>query len=124
MKLRLRGNSVRLRLTQGEVADLIRTGRVDDAVAFGPGERLSYALACTDTPTLAARFAAGAIEVSLPAALAKDWASSERVGLDGEQSIGDGESLRILVEKDFTCLRPRTGEDDGDAFPNPNETCA
>jgi hypothetical protein len=32
-------------------------------------------------------------------------------------------SLQILVEKDFACLTPRKGEDDGDAFPNPNETC-
>jgi hypothetical protein len=123
MKLRLRGNSLRLRLAQGEVAELVRTGRVEETVAFGPRERLSYALTCKETAAIAARFEAGAVEVSLPAGLAMDWASSERVGLEAEQPIGEGAHLRILVEKDFACLKPRTGENDSDAFPNPNTSC-
>src|SRR5438093_3090873 len=118
MKLRIRGSSIRLRLTQAEVAHVAGEGRVEDAIAFGPGERLVYALVSADVPALRARYAAGRIEVAAPSVLAREWAASERVGMEGEQG-----ELKILVEKDFACLTPRTDEDDTDAFPNPNETC-
>jgi hypothetical protein len=124
MKLRIRGNSIRLRLTQGEVQTLAEKGRVEDAIAFAPGSRLVYALATSDSrDALAARLDGARVEVTLPSALAKDWAASTRVGIEGEQPIGEGEPLRILVEKDFACLHPRKGEDDRDAFANPNDSC-
>ncbi len=124
MKLRIRGNSIRLRLTQAEVQTLADQGRVEDAIAFAAGSRLVYALAFGDA--LGARLESGRamlVEVTLPAALAKEWASSSRVGVEGEQPVSGGEPLRILVEKDFACLHPRKGEDDRDAFPNPNDSC-
>jgi hypothetical protein len=37
--------------------------------------------------------------------------------------VGDGKTLRILVEKDFACLTKPPHEDDADAFPNPNKSC-
>ncbi len=123
MKLRIRGNSIRLRLTRGEVAAIAASGRVEDAIAFGPGERLVYALACGEVDALRARLGGGVVEVTAPAAVAREWASSDRVGLEGEQPIGGGDVLTIIVEKDFACLKPRADEDDADAFPNPNETC-
>lgn len=124
MKLRVRGNSIRLRLTQREVAELATKGRVEESVAFAPGERLAYALVCGDAPALRARCVQGSIEVSIPSSLAKDWAAGEQLGLEAEQPIGPGETLRILVEKDLACIRPRTGEDDTDAYPNPKDHCS
>ncbi len=121
MKLRIRGNSIRLRLTQGEVQTLAEKGRVEDAIAFAPGSRLVYALAFGGS--LGAKLEGSRVEVTLPAAQGKEWASSTRVGLEGEQPIAGGEPLRILVEKDFACLHPRKGEDDRDAYPNPNDSC-
>jgi hypothetical protein len=119
MKLRIRGSSIRLRLTQGEVADLAAKGRIEEATVFGGGERFGYALvASAGATSVGARFVGGAIEVTVPAARARAWAASDEVGIEGE----DG-ALRIAIEKDFKCLTPRTGEDDADAFPNPNESC-
>jgi hypothetical protein len=40
------------------------------------------------------------------------------VSLHGEQPLEHG-VLRILVEKDFTCVEPRDGEDQSDLYPNP-----
>ena len=54
---------------------------------------------------------------------ARVWAEGEGLALEEVQSLGDGEVLRILVEKDLTCLIHRSGEDDADAFPNPAEHC-
>jgi hypothetical protein len=126
MKLRIRGNSLRLRLSRGEVTELADRGRIDDAIVFGssPEARLGYSAVCADgVSVLSARIGAASIGVTLPASLARAWAASDDVGLEAEQPIGDGEVLRLLVEKDFACLTARTGEDDGDAFPNPNVSC-
>jgi hypothetical protein len=126
MKLRIRGNTLRLRLSRGEVNELAERGEVRDGIAFGPEEtaRLGYAIVASDDATVtSARLAGGSVEVIVPRPLAREWATSETVGIEAEQAIGAGLSLQILVEKDFACLTPRKGEDDGDAFPNPNETC-
>ena len=125
MKLRIRGNSLRLRLSRREVTELAEQGRVEDAIAFGagPASRLVYALAVSDeAPAAFAHLEGGRIQVTLPTASAREWTSSDRVGIEAEQPNGDGSVLRILVEKDFECLVTRPGEDDRDAYPNPNRT--
>ena len=122
MKLRIRGNSLRLRLGQAEVARVGEGGRVEETVAFGaaPEARLVYAVeASATTSTIAATYAANVVTVALPLALARSWAAGDAVGLEAQQAIGGGGVLSILVEKDFACLKPRTGEDDTDAFPHP-----
>jgi hypothetical protein len=44
MKLRLKGNSIRVRLDRRDIERLIDEGRVHDAVRFGPGLAFSYAV--------------------------------------------------------------------------------
>jgi hypothetical protein len=126
MKLRIRGNTLRLRLSRGEVNELAERGEVRDGIAFGASatERLGYAIVASDSATVtSARLSSGNVEVLVPRALAREWAASETVGFEAEQAVGSGSPLQLLVEKDFACLTPRKGEDDTDAFPNPNETC-
>lgn len=123
MKLRIKGNSLRLRLTRGEVARLGETGRVDDRIRFGPGAQLTYALIAADVPAVQAAFADGTVTVAVPEALVQDWVGSERVGFEAVQALDDGDSLRLLVEKDFACLTVRAGEDDSDAYANPMTAC-
>ena len=122
MKIRMRGNSLRLRLLRGEVGALARGGRVTETIAFGggPGERLVCVLAADPAvPQTQARFTDGTIEVLVPVALALQWSQSEAVGIEHEQAIDAGRSLHILIEKDFACLAPRTGEEDDGTFANP-----
>jgi len=120
MKLRIRDNSLRLRLTRGEVDALIREGKVLAHVRFSPEDRLLYALAqAPDATRVSARFAQGELLVVVPSPMARSWAASEEVGMEAEQAIGAEGVLRILIEKDFACLKPREGEDDLDAFPHP-----
>jgi hypothetical protein len=59
--------------------------------------------------------------VTIPAAEVHDWATSDRVSIYGSELLAGGDSLAILVEKDFTCLQPRAGEDESDMFPHPRE---
>jgi len=118
MKLRIRGSSLRLRITKGEVERLRAGQMVVETVPFGPSA-LSYALRVAETPAIHAHFEAGRIEVEVPRALAEEWLGSERVGIAAEQVVGEGGPLQILLEKDFACLKPRQGDDDSDAFPHP-----
>jgi hypothetical protein len=50
MKLRLKGNSIRVRLDRRDIEGLIDRGRIDEAVRFGPGLAFSYAVAVSVAP--------------------------------------------------------------------------
>jgi hypothetical protein len=126
MKLRIKGDSLRLRLTKGEVSQLDTGGVVEERVRFGGGAALVYRLRRDPNASgLSASFADGAVEVRVPEACVHPWASSNEVTLAGAQPLAAGEELRIVVEKDFACLAPREGEDESDHFENPSvgKTC-
>ncbi len=127
MKLRIRGNFVRLRLTQSEVARLAETGAVEETVEFGlrPEQRFVYALEkAAGAETVRADFDGGSLRVWIPEAEAEKWTSSNQVGIEARQPLGGEKELQILIEKDFACLAERPGEDESDAFPNPSEGTA
>lgn len=120
MKLRIRGNSLRIRVVRAELDVLREQGAVSDAIVFPDGRRLSYGLQVSQGETaLAARFEGDAIVIAIPSALAGRWYGEREVGLEGEQTLPDGQILRLLIEKDFPCLTVRPGEDDSDAFARP-----
>ena len=118
MKLRIRGNSIRLRLSQGEVERFATEGKVEDSVEFAPGQRtFTYALESDGhRENVAAEYADDRLCVYVPARVASEWSTSEQVGFGSpEGAVGP----RVMVEKDFACLTPRTGEDESDMFPHP-----
>jgi hypothetical protein len=125
MKLRIRGNSLRLRLTRGEVAEIGAGCAVEETIEFGgePSQKLIYALVpADDLESPDAVFDSGRIAVFIPKSQAAEWARTSQIGIEAEKPIGDdadGRSLRILIEKDFACLETRAGEEDADAFAHP-----
>ena len=117
MKLRIKGDSIRMRLTRSEVRELVDRGRVVESTHFPDGSALAYELtADAASAAIVARSAAGALVVTVPKAAADGWARSEEVALRAELPLRHG-ALLILVEKDFPCLTGRPDEDDSDAFP-------
>lgn len=127
MKLRLRDNTLRLRLTQTEVATLRNSGLLSTKTAFSPSSALEYTLESTPASVAPnASFEDCRINVRLPEAAVVAWADSDEVGIEGEQPLERGETLQILVEKDFACLAPRAGDEDADTFAHPeagSRTC-
>ena len=122
MKLRILGNSIRIRLSQDELSRLSETGQVSDAIVFGAGCQLGYSLEVdSELEVLRASFSDSQITVSLPKTVAETWTSTDQVSLHGEQTLPEGE-LTILVEKDFRCLDPRLHEDESGLFPHPEAT--
>ncbi len=120
MKLRIKGDSLRLRLSQTELQSFAESGRVADSVRFPGSGRLTYALQRDEeVGEVRAEFAGEGIMVRVPPALADEWSSTERVGFEQRQPLESGAELRILIEKDFQCLTERPGEDESDNFPHP-----
>ena len=90
-----------------------------------PNGALRYSLQTSPAANVVhAKFDNDEIAVIVPDATARDWTGSDVVGFDVEQPIADGESLTIVVEKDFACLDRPDDPDLADAFPNPGLTCS
>jgi hypothetical protein len=119
MKLRMTAGSIRLRLSQTDVRNFVENGAVEEEVRFGASgkQRLAYRLERSqDVSVLTANFVNNSVTVAVPHAMADDWAGTDRVGISND---GTGSPVTVLVEKDFTCLVPRIGENDKDTFPHP-----
>lgn len=119
----MKNNSLRLRLTQSEVARFAANGLVEEIIEFGgePLQKFIYSLEINlaDEQTKAT-FEHNQIKVFVAKDAAEDWINTARVGIETTQDIGEGKNLRVLIEKDFTCLEPRGTDDDAaDAFPHP-----
>lgn len=118
MKIRMKGNSIRLRLTQSELKELGERGALYETVEFGDSA-LKYGLEIKGN-NLSAAFDANCINVLIPETQAEKWISDDaEVGIEGEVAISSEKHLHLLVEKDFVCLTERPGEDESDNFPNP-----
>jgi len=118
MKLRLHGNSLRLRLSQADVAQFSKTGYVEESIEFGPGANLCYILeSSSKIVSPRALFQNGELRVQISCAALNDWVTTDRVGISGEQALANGKPLSILIEKDFKCMHG--DELDADAYPNP-----
>jgi len=119
VKLRIKGDSLRLRLTQGEMRSLAERGEVEDRASFPGGAALRYKLRVDRTTNgISASYTSNVIEILLPADLSERWCGTDLVTLSATQAIAPGE-LRIVLEKDWACLAPREGEDEADNFPHP-----
>ena len=113
MKIRIKGNSVRFRLTQSEVKQLCEQDHVSEQTDFGD-TFFRYAVKMTnEKDTMQATFENHMITLFLPERLGKDWHTNEQVGFQHHQ-----DKLFLLLEKDFTCL-DNTTEDQSDNYPNP-----
>lgn len=127
MKIRIKDNSIRLRLMQTEVQQLRHRGEVSACTTFAERQIFSYHLRtddALDAPN--ARLAGTTVTVTLPTAQAHRWADTDQVGIEHWQPNGTPDGLRLLIEKDFKCLTDRPHEDESDAFPHPtpsSKTC-
>ncbi len=125
MKLRIKGNSIRLRLAKSELHILSEDGYIEEKTSFGKNN-FSYTLKSeAGIEELSAEFVNNKITVFIPSAFIKEWGVNNVIGFEANFDTGAGESLHILVEKDFQCLNETDGnkEDKSDNFDNPNNVC-
>jgi len=123
MKIRIKDNSIRLRLTQGEVNELEKTTKVSATTSFLNESTLTYSLIWSKEENYSAIMNDHEIEVRVPQSAGQKWLDPTQVGMEQLLELKNGDHLRILVEKDFACLTERVDEDESDNFPNPLSTC-
>lgn len=125
MKLRIQGNSLRLRLRLREVAQLHEQGRLSESLILGngPEEAFAYSLEVYPGVTVQVLREPAGLAIRLPAEWAAELAQTDRVGVHVEVPVAPGVAVRIKVEKDYGCLTERPDEDESDAFPNPESAC-
>ena len=115
MKIRIKPNGIRYRLTRSEVAYFETEGIVKEEVDFGDA-KLIYVLQRKAQTKLSSTFRDNIITLFVPEELAVEWTSTDRVGLEHNEG-----HLHLLLEKDFTCLE-NVAEDQSDNYPNPLAT--
>ncbi len=119
MKLRIKGDSLRLRLTQGEMRTLAERGEAEDRISFPGGTALRYRLRVDHVnDEISASYGSNLIDILVPRPLSERWCGTDLVTLSASLTTGSGE-LRIILEKDWACLAPREGEDESDNFTHP-----
>lgn len=112
MKIRIKGNTVRYRLTRPEVEDFAIKGVIKEETHFN-SRTLTYVLQRSDDDQLKIDFTGDTITVLMPYRMFEEWTGTERVGFENEQS-----TPAVYIEKDFKCL-DNVAEDQSDNYPNP-----
>ncbi len=116
MKLRIKANSLRLRLTRSEVARLGVGEPVEEATEFSANQVLRYRIQPGEGPEqLQASFESGLALVVVSADRLRHWVSAGEVGIYGASA-----ALEIAIEKDFRCLTRPEERFDPDVYPHPD----
>ncbi|MET0635844.1 MAG: hypothetical protein ABWZ25_07435 [Chitinophagaceae bacterium] len=116
MKIRIKGNSLRYRLSKSEVANLRTEGFLEEFTAFG-SKTLVYAVVVTDNERLSADFTGEKIVLYMPDKMIDELNTTETVGFDDHTG-----PVKLLIEKDFACI-DNVEEDQTDKYPNPLLAC-
>ncbi len=112
MKIRIKGNDLRYRLTRSDISKFEADGFLEERTEFA-GQPFIYALRRSDNDHLTATFTDGTICLFMPENMLAEWVNTGRVGFENS----DGK-LNLIIEKDFVCLDD-PAKDQSDYFPNP-----
>jgi len=116
MKIRIKGNSLRYRLSKSDVDKFSANGYIEETTDFG-SQTFTYALQKNRLNNLSAMFEKNKITLFMPEFMAVEWAETDNVGFEYTDN-----GLFLLVEKDFKCLDNVAG-DQSDNYPNPLLKC-
>jgi hypothetical protein len=124
MKMRIKANSLRLRISRSEVERFLRGDVIEESIRFSPqpGNELRYVLErAADGASTGVAFENSRIAVSVSHADLQQFAQDEQVGIYATLDIGIASPFELVIEKDFACL-DRSAEDNEDTFPNPHRS--
>lgn len=121
MKMRIKGNSLRIRLTKPEVGKLADTGFLEEQTLFA-GSKFVYALQSVDRNELWATLDTNKITMFVPSELIREWPQNNVVGFNANMPVSENDTLYLLLEKDFACIDEPI-EAQTDHYENPNKTC-
>ena len=107
MKVRWTRNSIRLRITPGELNALQSGQTVTEELKLGPGGGWSITL-CPASAFTGIAFELGGLRLTLAQPDVLDLARPDAEGIYFQTPTDP--SLRYYIEKDFPCIHPRAAE--------------
>lgn len=123
MKIRIKGNSIRLRLTKTDIQSLKDKGIVEEKTILGATEIFRYSLVVDpNSAAISASFQNDKITVFLSQKEIEILTKTDEITVSGVQVNGDEKGLFLLVEKDLQCL-DTTSEDQSDMYENTKTHC-
>jgi len=123
MKIRIKGNSVRFRLTKTEVGTFCKTGLFEEQTDFGE-TLFKYRLkAIPQEELLNISFENNTITLYANEEEVKGWHKTSRISFEYSVKKNKSTAMLLLLEKDFVCM-DATVEDQSDNYPNPKDTIA
>lgn len=125
MKIRILGNTIRLRIKMFE-SDVIREkGLIEEVCEFGPAEsdKLRFQIV-TGEDSFAIEQEQMRISIIVPRNVIETWTTTDQVGFEQEITTPKGKNISVLIEKDWACLDSDRDQEEG-SYPNPLEdaTC-
>jgi hypothetical protein len=122
MKLRIKGNSIRLRVMRSELERLQSGQRLEESVQFAPTIdgvlRYSLAMDASTSVPISVSFRSREITTLISRQQLDGWSLEAQVGLYATLPITTDTSLEVAIEKDFACLDSNDAEN-ADTFVNP-----
>jgi hypothetical protein len=101
MKLDVEHNSIRFGLEESDMLTLQKLGECRESITFPGSHRLEYVLSTCESTKFAASFAAGVLVLAIPTLELNAWHLSDQFSLSAEIPLRQGETLQVLIEKDF-----------------------
>ena len=110
MKVRFKGNSIRLQVSSSEFARIRAGARIEETVHFAepPEAMLIYVLeAARQAPPVKVRYDDRQVTVIVSEDQARNWGNGAQHGVHTTLDLGVAGSVEVIVEKDFAGLNCR-----------------
>jgi len=117
MKIRIKGDSIRFRLTKTEVETLCKKGYIEEITHLG-SQPFKYAVTRKSIESMDIQYEDHTILLGISDKKIQGWESNETVGFETTLAVDADNNAHLLLEKDFVCLDERI-EDQSDNYPNP-----
>ena len=123
MKIRILGNTLRIRVKMFETQALQNSGLIEEVLEFGPddSDKLRFQV-ISGYENFAIEQHGTSIRIVVPKALINSWTTTDLVGFEEVITTSKGSEIKVLIEKDFACLDSDREYEEG-SYPNPIEGC-
>ncbi|MFZ1327392.1 MAG: hypothetical protein WAW27_00085, partial [Chitinophagaceae bacterium] len=98
MKIRIKGNSIRFRLTKTDIAEFGKQGFVEEKTEFPDGPVFQYRIERKAGITnMEASFSGNSISIFIPDKIVEEWTTTDIIGFSHKAAIGKGKDLFLLI---------------------------
>jgi hypothetical protein len=103
MKIRIRGNTIRIRLEEDEISKISTGETVVSTTVFSPLDRLIFSVSKWNLSVFGAEMKDGTSHISIPSNMLESWAPNAEFSIEGMLENGLEKGLKILIEVDLPC---------------------